>query len=109
MLVYVEDWQVVVALDIGTTHSGYAFWSKENPSKLISGKWTTGSKEVLISTKTPNSLLLNQKNEVIEFGYEADNIFKELVEDGSDKKYRYFSKFHTRLFLNNVSMISKRM
>lgn len=48
-----EEWPVVVALDFGTTYSGYTFWRKENPSEITTGKWNTGSKGVLESLKTP--------------------------------------------------------
>nr|XP_034301187.1 uncharacterized protein LOC105326615 isoform X2 [Crassostrea gigas] len=101
-----EEWPVVVALDFGTTYSGYAFWRKENPSEITTGKWNTGSKEVLESLKTPTSLLLNQNNEVIEFGYKAEKIFKELAEDEDDKGYRYFRQF--KMTLHNESLFDEK-
>ncbi|XP_065932831.1 uncharacterized protein [Magallana gigas] len=101
-----EEWPVVVALDFGTTYSGYAFWRKENPSEITTGKWNTGSKEVLESLKTPTSLLLNQKNEVIEFGYKAEKIFKELAEDEDDKEYRYFRQF--KMMLHNDTLLDEK-
>lgn len=94
-----EEWSVVVALDFGTTYSGYAFWRKDNPSEIIPGKWDTGTKDVLESLKTPTSLLLNKKNEVIEFGFKAEKIFKELAEDEIDKEYRFFHQF--KMMLHN--------
>lgn len=97
----------MVALDFGTTYSGYAFWRKDtDPLVITSGKWNTGSKDVLESLKTPTSLLLNKNNEVIEFGFEAEKIFKELVEDGNDKEYRYFRQFKMKLFDKKVPLIS---
>nr|XP_034301188.1 heat shock 70 kDa protein 12A-like [Crassostrea gigas] len=94
-----EWWSVVVALDFGTTYSGYAFWKKDtDPLDITSGKWNTGLKDVLESLKTPTSLLLNKENEVIEFGFEAEKIFKELVEDGNDKEYRFFRQFKMKLY-----------
>ncbi|XP_052721737.1 uncharacterized protein LOC128192798 isoform X3 [Crassostrea angulata] len=94
-----EWWSVVVALDFGTTYSGYAFWKKDtDPLDITSGKWNTGSKNVLESLKTPTSLLLNKENEVIEFGFEAEKIFKELLEDGNDKEFRFFRQFKMNLY-----------
>lgn len=97
----------MVALDFGTTYSGYAFWRKDNdPLDITSGKWNTGSKDVLESLKTPTSLLLNKENEVIEFGFEAEKIFKELVEDGTDKEYRFFRQFKMKLYNEKVPLIN---
>nr|XP_034301175.1 uncharacterized protein LOC117681324 isoform X4 [Crassostrea gigas] len=105
-----EEWSIVVALDFGTTYSGYAFWKKDtDPLDITSGKWNTGSKNVLESLKTPTSLLLSKENEVIEFGFEAEKIFKELAEDGSDKEYRFFRQFkmllHDRKSFNTDMLI----
>lgn len=101
-----EFWSVVVALDFGTTYSGYAFWKKDtDPLDITSGKWKTGSKDVLESLKTPTSLLLNKENEVIEFGFEAEQIFKELVKDGNDKEYRFFRQFKMHFYLKKVPLI----
>uniref|UniRef100_K1PRX6 Heat shock 70 kDa protein 12A n=1 Tax=Magallana gigas TaxID=29159 RepID=K1PRX6_MAGGI len=97
-----EWWSVVVALDFGTTYSGYAFWRKDNdPLDITPGKWKTESKEVLESLKTPTSLLLNKENKIIEFGFEAEKIFKELVEDGNDEEYRFFRQFKMLLHDKN--------
>ncbi|XP_056010525.1 uncharacterized protein LOC125681968 isoform X4 [Ostrea edulis] len=92
-----DEWSIVVALDFGTTYSGFAFWRKENPSEIMPRKWKTNATEVLESLKTPTSLLLNKSNELIEFGFEAERVFKELVEDEFDSDYRFFSKFKMKL------------
>jgi molecular chaperone DnaK (HSP70) len=92
----------VVALDFGTTYSGFAFWRKDNPSEITPGKWKTNATEVLESLKTPTSLLLNKDNELIEFGFEAERVFKELAEDEFDSDYRFFSKFKMKLHRKKV-------
>ncbi|XP_061164545.1 uncharacterized protein LOC133173581 [Saccostrea echinata] len=102
-----DEWSIVVALDFGTTYSGFAVWRKENPSEIYPGKWKTNSTEVLESLKTPTSLLLNKNNELIEFGFEAERIFKELLEDGCDSDYRFFSKF--KMFLHQKQTFDKEM
>ncbi|XP_062571661.1 uncharacterized protein LOC134233693 isoform X2 [Saccostrea cucullata] len=102
-----DEWSVVVALDFGTTYSGFAFWRKENPSEIYPGKWKTNSAEVLESLKTPTSLLLNKNNELIEFGFEAERIFKELLEDRLDSDYRFFSKF--KMCLHQKQTFDKEM
>lgn len=93
----------MVAFEFGTTHSGFAFSRARCPSDIIVGKWKSTSQNVLESVKPPTSLLLNKENKVIEFGFEADEIFKELVKDGHDKEYRFFRQFGMKLHHPNVS------
>ena len=72
---------VVVAIDFGTTYSGFAIMKK---GQIITGKWKTGSEEALESLKTPTALLL-QPDEEPKFGYE-------LREEGTDVNCNFFNK-----------------
>ncbi|XP_052788705.1 heat shock 70 kDa protein 12A-like [Mya arenaria] len=80
----------VVALDLGTTYSGYAFSSRSNPLKIISNTWFCGSKNV--SSKTPTCVLLH--NDVFDsFGYDAETKYFQFAEEGQDEGWRLFSRF----------------
>lgn len=62
----------VVAIDFGTTYSGYAFCSKNdylaNPPKVFANEnWTAGGQG--FSKKTPTCLLLTPEKEFCAFGY----------------------------------------
>ncbi|XP_060596211.1 heat shock 70 kDa protein 12B-like [Ruditapes philippinarum] len=66
---------LVVALDFGTTYSGYAFSFRDNPLNVQTNKgWIAGSDQ-LISLKTPTCVLLNPFEQFDSFGYEAENKF----------------------------------
>jgi hypothetical protein len=90
----------VVAIDIGTTYSGYAFASKEvfarDPRHIEINVWA-GSK--LRTLKAPTTVLLDENKELVAFGFEAENLFSELVLDNEHKAYFYFHQF--KMLLHN--------
>lgn len=87
----------VAAIDFGTTFSGYAFSSyddfKTDPLKIITNVWNAGGR-TLMSNKTPTALLLTPDKELHSFGYEAENKYCELAEEGDEyKDWYYFHRF----------------
>lgn len=90
----------VVAIDFGTTYSGYAFASKQDfandPPKYSTSSWQ-GSK--LLSLKAPTAVLLNADKELVAFGYEAENQFSELLSSEEQDDYYYFHQF--KMLLHN--------
>ncbi|XP_053400020.1 heat shock 70 kDa protein 12A-like [Mercenaria mercenaria] len=93
---------VVAAIDFGTTYSGYAFSFanefKDDPTKVYAQtKWVAGS-GALMSLKTPTILLLNKDKTFNAFGYEAENAYTELAEDGEHEDYYYFRRFKMMLY-----------
>jgi hypothetical protein len=47
-----------------------------------------GSK--LLSLKAPTAVLLNEKKELVSFGYEAENQFSDLLSEDEHQAYFYF-------------------
>lgn len=97
---------MVVAIDFGTTYSGYAFSTRSDffrePLKIHANQaWNSGKKQ-LLSLKTPTCLLLGKNKETVAFGYEAEDAYAELVLDNKHKNYYYFDKFKMRLYENKV-------
>ncbi|XP_071146940.1 heat shock 70 kDa protein 12B-like [Mytilus edulis] len=95
---------MVVAIDFGTTYSGYAFSTRSDffrePLKIHANQaWNSGKKQ-LLSLKTPTCLLLGKNKETVAFGYEAEDAYAELVLDNKHKNYYYFDKFKMRLYEN---------
>lgn len=93
---------VVAAIDFGTTYSGYAFSFSEDyekdPTKVYAQtKWVAGS-AALMSLKTPTILLLNPDKSFKAFGYEAENEYTQLAEDGEHEDYYYFRRFKMMLY-----------
>lgn len=99
----IDNHLLVVAIDIGTTHSGYALFLKyfqTNPMNIRTNQvWAAGR---LFSLKTPTCLLLNSNKEFVSFGYEAENRYADLVEREEEDRYYYFPRFKTNLHSNTV-------
>lgn len=94
---------MVVAIDFGTTFSGYAFqqtadYRKEDPTKSIFSpqSWNSGKKQ-LLSLKTPTCLLLDQNEDIDSFGYEAEEKYANLCMDGDHKNWYFFRRFKMQL------------
>ena len=84
---------IVAAFDFGTTYSGYAFSFKDSPNEVKTNKsWTAGSGK-LISLKTPTSILLNEDGEFDSFGFDAEDKYSSLAEDGKHHGWRLFRRF----------------
>ncbi len=93
----------VVAIDFGTSFSGFAFAfnHKEGETGIHMNKeWGT---DLGYSTlKTPTCLLLNPDKSFNSFGFEAQDRFAELDEDQA-QEYFYFERFKMILHNNEVS------
>jgi hypothetical protein len=97
---------MVVAIDFGTSYSGYAFSTRNDfqrdPLKIhVNQAWNSGKKQ-LLSLKTPTCLLLDKKKEIVSFGYEAEDAYAELVLDEKHHDYYFFERFKMKLFQNKV-------
>lgn len=102
---FVTKHKTVAAIDFGTSYSGFAFSSQENPLEVVTGKWKTNSSELLESLKTPTSLLFKSNGLVESFGYEAEQKFKALVEENKHHDYRFFYQIKKELLGKHVCMI----
>ena len=102
-----EDYLFVVAIDFGTTYSGYVLSSiddfKKDPLKIVANQaWNAGSQR-LLSLKTPTCLLLDDKEELVSFGYEAENKYSNIVIDRKQNEYLFFQRFKMQLYKNKVN------
>jgi hypothetical protein len=102
-----EEYLFVAAIDFGTTYSGYSFSSrddfKKDPQKLVANQaWNAGSQRHF-SLKTPTCLLLDDKEELISFGYEAENKYSNIVIDLKQNEYLFFQRFKMQLYKNKVN------
>ncbi|XP_060556060.1 heat shock 70 kDa protein 12A-like [Ruditapes philippinarum] len=90
---------MVASLDLGTTYSGwaYSFLSDfiSDPRKISVRNWNAGS---ILTPKTPTCLLVKPDGKTIEaFGYEAENKYRELIEDNMHASYYFFRRFKMTL------------
>lgn len=98
---------VVVAIDFGTTYSGYAFAFRRDPDSIhMMRRWEGGDPGVS-NTKTPTTLLLTPEKRFHSFGFGARDFYHDL-EPSEAKKYMYFEKFKMKLYNNEVK-VSQRI
>ncbi|XP_078324280.1 uncharacterized protein LOC111123198 isoform X2 [Crassostrea virginica] len=85
-------YQVVAAIDFGTTYSGYAYSWKDKQDRFHTIKSSTK-----FSEKEPSVLLMDQSEELIAFGHDAELKYKDLCEDELQQNYFYFQHFKMNL------------
>ncbi|KAF8768028.1 Heat shock 70 kDa protein 12A like protein [Argiope bruennichi] len=91
-----QNYFVVVAIDFGTTYSGYAFSFTQDPDNIhMMRKWEGGDPGV-VNQKTPTTLLLDPEERFHSFGYAARDCYHDL-EPQEAKKWLYFEKFKMTL------------
>ncbi|KAK3603241.1 hypothetical protein CHS0354_007571 [Potamilus streckersoni] len=98
---------MVVAIDFGTTYSSWACSMRheyeENPTKIYVRQWIGGEH---FSPKVPTTVLIRPDGKTLEaFGYEAEDRYADLVEEGKHKCWYYFEKFKMKIFNNKVRII----
>ncbi|XP_062839620.1 heat shock 70 kDa protein 12B [Anolis carolinensis] len=87
---------VVVAIDFGTTSSGYAFSFASDPEAIhMMRKWEGGDPGVA-HQKTPTCLLLTPEGAFHSFGYTARDSFHDLDPEEA-REWLYFEKFKMKI------------
>ena len=98
----------VVAIDFGTTYSGFAFsFSDQNGQGGIHTKMNWGENKELDRSgtpKTPTTILLLPNKNFDSFGYDADDTYVNL-KPGDDKQYYYFKHFKMELHKRQVLLL----
>lgn len=93
------EFEVVAAIDFGTTYSGYAYSMTDDYKKdklnISSAQWKSAT---MISPKTPTSVLLNSDKALVAFGYDAESEYTLLAEKNEHENYYYFRRFKMELF-----------
>ena len=98
-----EPAEVVVAIDFGTTYSGFAYSLAESQTDIVIHKWDPMSADKAnTSPKTPTSLLLDRANNFMAFGYEAEDKYKQMAEDDKHQEIRFFKNFKMQLHQRKV-------
>lgn len=98
-----DKYDVVVAIDFGTSFSGFAFsFNYRDGSEDIYMNRAWGSAQGYSTLKTPTCLLLNPQKKFVKFGFEAAEKYAEL-EDAKDKSFYCFDRFKMMLHGSEVS------
>lgn len=93
------EFEVVAAIDFGTTYSGYAYSMTDDYKKdklnISSATWKSAT---MISPKTPTSVLLDSDKALVAFGYDAESEYTLLAEKNEHEDFYYFRRFKMELF-----------
>ncbi|XP_041074229.1 heat shock 70 kDa protein 12B isoform X1 [Polyodon spathula] len=91
-----HPFSVVVAIDFGTTSSGYAFSFTQDPEAIhMMRRWEGGDPGVA-NQKTPTSLLLTPEQRFHSFGFLARDSYHDLDPDEA-RDWLYFEKFKMKI------------
>lgn len=92
---------LVVAMDFGTTFSGYAFATlgdyKNDPLSISTHTWATGS-QTGMSLKTPTCILFDSAENFVAFGKDAEDKYTILAQENNHKGWHYFRRFKMDLY-----------
>lgn len=93
----------VVAIDFGTTYSGFAFsFLKDHGTHSIFMNREWMNEQGIRTSKTPTSLLLKPDLSFDSFGYKAVEKYAQLQDQSSEKRYYFFQHFKMALHNEEV-------
>lgn len=85
----------VCALDLGIMYSGYAYSTRVDPKDIFCPHWISST--ACTTHLIPTVILLDEKQNFLAFGYEAEEKYLEL--DAEEKKSCYFfQRFQMNLY-----------
>nr|XP_057913268.1 heat shock 70 kDa protein 12A isoform X3 [Doryrhamphus excisus] len=87
---------VVVAIDFGTTSSGYAYAFTKEPECIHTMRRWEGGDPGVSNQKTPTTILLTPDRKFHSFGYAARDFYHDL-DPGESKHWLYLEKFKMKL------------
>lgn len=96
-----DDYEIVAAIDFGTTYSGYAYCSKSDfkrsPPVIKTSAWKSGTGTCDKFMKTPTVVLFDQNQKFDSFGFEAEKKYLKLALRNQQESWYFFKKFKMRL------------
>ena len=94
-----DNIELVVGIDFGTTFSAYAYSYRYEKDKIfMNSDWPSGSR----ACKEITAILFNGNEEFVSFGEEAVDKFNTLSED-DEANYFFFNCFKMNLYQDKVS------
>ena len=102
-----SSYLAVVAIDFGTTYSGFAFsFIKEQGKDAIFMNMDWVNEQGGQTSKTPTCLLLKPDLSFDSFGYEAIEKYAGLEGEGEEKEYLFFKHFKMALHKDEVESLA---
>ncbi|TRY60482.1 hypothetical protein DNTS_028913, partial [Danionella cerebrum] len=91
-----QSYVVVVAIDFGTTSSGYAYAFTKEPECIHTMRRWEGGDPGVSNQKTPTTILLTPDRKFHSFGYAARDFYHDL-DPTESKQWLYLEKFKMKL------------
>ena len=107
-----DDYELVAAIDFGTTYSGYAYCSRQDfersPLIIKTSSWKSGTGSSDKFMKTPTMVLFDSNGEFDSFGFEAEEKYRKLAVRSRHGSWYFFRRFKMRLHQKqtDVSMLN---
>lgn len=103
-----KNYLACVAIDIGTTGTGYAFSTLEKfrinqLDVTLNDPWTEEFRG-LLALKAPTCILFDPTMKFHAFGYEAENKYTDLATKDAHGDWYYFERIKLHLFKTEVSL-----
>uniref|UniRef100_A0A8C5EFS2 Heat shock protein 12A n=1 Tax=Gouania willdenowi TaxID=441366 RepID=A0A8C5EFS2_GOUWI len=95
---------VVVAIDFGTTSSGYAYAFTKEPECIHTMRRWEGGDPGVSNQKTPTTILLTPDRKFHSFGYAARDFYHDL-DPSESKHWLYLEKFKMKLHTTAVQLV----
>jgi len=96
-----EKFELVAAIDFGTTYSGYAYsYSFEPETIYVNSKWPSG----IQTCKEATAILFNDKQQFVAFGEDAISRYSDYLDTDEEKTFYFFSRFKMILYKEKVNM-----
>ena len=93
--------RIVVAIDFGTTYSGYAYAFRRKPDEIHLMRRNEAGQVGGPSHKIPTILLMDEREQFHAFGYDARDMYHDMTEEES-RNWLYFEKFKMELHSRKV-------
>ena len=95
------DYELVAAIDFGTSYRAYAYSYKDLKEIIyINANW---SKSFLI--KFPTAILLDDKQNFVALGDNAVELYSKYAESDNEHKYMFFDQFKMTLYNKQVNIV----
>ena len=105
-----KSYLAVVAIDFGTTYSGFAFSfnaGQEKDEIFLNRDWT--NEQNCRTSKTPTCLLLRSDMSFDSFGYDAVEKYADLQSKKEGEEYFFFQHFKMELHSNEVKQYNSNL
>lgn len=100
----VNNYEIVAAIDFGTTYSGYAYsYRYEQERIFVNSNWPSG----LQTMKEATAILFNECGQFVTFGGDAITRYSDFADCDEEKTYYFFNRFKMSLYgekcTNNIN------